>query len=334
MDITPFRKVASREILGADITGLAAAINKLEEIIGMSTASATDHTLVPVIDQPDTARRRRIYEGTIRGWLETPVPIIKRNGNVVSELEYTLLAAQGAVVFNEQQDPAANITADFTHIIADSLLKNHVGSGGNSHALASAEQAGFMAAADYSKLAVLDATLDLNVARFRKIGRYHVGLTATDLLTGAVSVNTMDFIPFYVPVTQTFNRIAIAVTVAGAAGSQARLGVYADSGDVYPGALLVDAGEVTTDVLGERSLAVSLVLTPGLYWTANLFSGTPTIRLVAGSALIPLGVDITTATFDTGFRAAQAYAPLPNPAPTGMSILMSGRRAVFLRRSG
>lgn len=327
MSITPFKKVTSREIYGADISALQDAINKLETILAMHTASVTGHVLQETSDQPEAAMHRRIYEGTVRNWLESPAPVIRRGGVVVPVGEYALFAAQGMVVFHAQQPVGTAITADFTHIHSSSPLSGHVGAGAGVHAAATAAVAGFMPAGDKARLDALD------YLRYRRRGRYHCGITAGELVTAAVTVDTMDIIPFYVPVTQTFDRIAVAVTVAGAAGTRVRLGLYADTGEVYPGALVLDAGEVTVDVLGERFLAISLTLTAGLYWTANLFNGTPTIRVVPSTALMALGWDTTSTSIDTGFRITQPYGPLPNPAPTAMPTLLAGRRAVLVRRA-
>lgn len=327
MPITPFKKVTSREIYGADISGVQDAVNKLEAVLEMETAMATSHVLQAVSDQPEPAMHRRIYEGTIRNWLESPAPVIKRDGQVVQANEYTLCAAQGMVVFHQQQPAGATMTADFTYVAAASPFANHVGSGGGTHAAATAAAAGFMAAADKVRLDALD------YLRYQRVGLYHGGITGFDTGTAAATVNTLDMIPFYVAAPLTYDRIAISVTAAGAAGTLVRLGLYADTGAVYPGSLVVDAGEVGVAVTGTRELPINITLAPGLYWTANLFSGTPTIRTIPGTSCIPIGTDLAGASIGTGFRASFTYGPLPNPAPSGATLLYSGRRGVFLRRA-
>lgn len=328
MAITPFKKVTSREIFGADISGLQDAVNKVEAILEMQTAVVTGHLLHPVTDQAEPALHRRIYEGTIRNWLEEPAPIIKRDDQVVPPEEYTLFAAQGMVVFNQQQAMGVIVTADFTHIRADSPFVGHVGSGGGVHALASDTTAGFMSTTDKLLLSVLD------YKRYRRSGLYHFGVSSPDMVTAAVTVDTFDAIPFYTPVTQSFDRIAVGVTVAGAAGTRVRMGVYANLEFIYPGALILDAGEVAVDVTGERFLPITLTLTPGLYWLVHGFNGTPTTRVIPGSALIPLGYDLLQPSVVTGFRLTQSYAlGLPNPFSGGAPMLLSGRRGIFLRRA-
>ena len=325
MAITPFKKVTSREIYGADISGLQDAVNKVETILDMQTATATDHGLTAVSDQVEPAMHRRIYEGTIRNWLESPTPVIRRAGIVVSGAEYVLYAAQGMVVFNQQQATDAAITADFTYIIADSLLLGHAGGGGGAHAAATPETAGFMSAGDKQRFNALD------YMHYRRVGLYHAGINAADMATSATSANNLDMLPFYVPDSQAFDRIAINVTTLAA--GNARLGIYADTGGVYPGELLVDAGEVDTGTAGIKWCAINITLVPGLYWLARIQNAAPTLRSLFHYTMIPLGSADLGVSVVSGYRLARAYGVLPSPFPAGAIDITSGRPAVFLRRS-
>ena len=325
MAITPFKKVTSREIYGADISGIQDAVNKVETVLDMSTTVTTGHGLTAVSDQVEPAMHRRIYEGTIRNWIENPPPVIKRDGIVVSGAEYVLYAAQGMVVFNVQQATDAVITVDFTYIIADSLLLGHAGAGGGAHAAATIEAAGFMSAGDKMRFNALD------YMRYRRVGLYHAGINAADMSTAATSANNLDVLPFYVPDSQAFDRIAINVTTLAA--GNARLGIYADTGDVYPGGLLVDAGEVDTETAGIKWCAINVTLAPGLYWLARIQNATPTLRSLFHCAMLSIGSADLGASVVTGYRLARAYGVLPSPFPAGAVDITSGRPAVFLRRS-
>ena len=325
MAITPFKKVTSREIYGADISGLQDAVNKVETILDMQTTVTTGHGLTAVSDQVEPAMHRRIYEGTIRNWIENPPPVIKRGGVAVAVGEYVLYAAQGMVVFGQQQAADAAITADFTYIIAASLLLGHAGAGGGAHAAATIEAAGFMSAGDKMRFNALD------YLRYRRVGLYHAGINAADMSTAATSANNLDMLPFYVPDSQTFDRIAINVTTLSA--GSARLGIYADTGGVYPGELLVDAGEVDTGTAGIKWCAINVTLLPGLYWLARIQDAAPTLRSLFHYTMIPLGNADLGVSVVTGYRFAQAYGVLPNPFPAGAVDITSGRPAVFLRRS-
>lgn len=123
--VTPFRRVTSREIYGSDISGVQDAVNRCEQVLGLGVTVVSGHVLTAVSDQAASTLHRRIYEGTIRGWLETPSPVIRRGGVVVPTGEYVLYAAQGAIVFHAQQAAGIAIVADFTHVNAVSALTGH-----------------------------------------------------------------------------------------------------------------------------------------------------------------------------------------------------------------
>ena len=80
---TPYHDLSTQDILSAHISGLQHDIGKLQEVLDLQTAEVSGHELEPVNDQQDPALRYRIYEGSIRGWLENPSPVIYRNGSQV-----------------------------------------------------------------------------------------------------------------------------------------------------------------------------------------------------------------------------------------------------------
>ena len=55
----------------------------------------------------------------------------------------------------------------------------------------------------------------------------------------------------------TIDRLAIEVTSAGAAGTKARLGIYNVGTNLYPGTLILDAGEVAVDATGIKAATIS-----------------------------------------------------------------------------
>jgi len=323
---TPFKRVASRDIYGADISGLQDAVNKLETVLELDVSSIENHTLSPVEDQPEEALHRRIYEGDMRNWLESPAPVVRRSGETVPAGEYILYAAQGMVVFHEQQPSGVTIAADFSYVHSTSPFSGHVGAGGTAHTAATAETAGFMAAGDKLRLDALD------YLRYRRLGLYHAGITAAGMAPLTTSANNIDLLPFYVPAAQSFDRVAVNVTTAAA--GNARLGVYADSGAVYPGALILDAGIVTTGTTGIRWLEANLTLMPGLYWLARLQDATPSLQGLASTGMLALGSEDLGAAWITGYRLARAYADgFPAAFPPGAAQITGARPAVFLRRA-
>ncbi len=66
--------------------------------------------------------------------------------------------------------------------------------------------------------------------------------------SNVLGVGTLRAFPVYVPVRTTLDRIGAEVaTLIGDVGSKIRLGIYADNGRIYPGALLLDAGTINGD---------------------------------------------------------------------------------------
>lgn len=123
---TPYKDLGSQDILSAHISGIQHDINKVQELLDMQTDSVEGHELVAVNDQDDPALRYRIYEGTIRNWLDDPKPVIYRNGSTVDENEYSLQSPYGVIVFHEQQSSGDEIVADFSYINSNSKTINDI----------------------------------------------------------------------------------------------------------------------------------------------------------------------------------------------------------------
>lgn len=168
---------------------------------------------------------------------------------------------------------------------------------------------------------------EFSFLRIRKTGRYFGSfLTGGAVTTQALaSANSLRVFPFFVPKTMRFDRIAIRVsTAATGATPRIRLGVYEDKGDgsVYPGALVLDAGEVAVNTTGLKELAIDLTLRGGkLYWLALV--GQDTASLVAAATPVAdalatfLGLDNTlSGTPYLGYAIVQTYGPLPANFPT------------------
>lgn len=169
---------------------------------------------------------------------------------------------------------------------------------------------------------------DLSFLRIRKTGRYFGPfLTGGTVATQALaSANSLRAFPFFVPKTAKFDRIAIRVsTLATGTTPRVRLGVYEDKGDgtVYPGALVLDAGEVDVSSTGLKEITIDLTLKGGkMYWLSLV--GQDTTALVV--AAIPaadafatfLGLDNgLTGTPYLGYAITQTYGVLPATYPTG-----------------
>jgi hypothetical protein len=81
--------------------------------------------------------------------------------------------------------------------------------------------------------------------------------------------------PFFVPTTTTFTRMAVWVVTAGSAGAVARFGIYQDNGG-RPGNLVLDGGTAATTSSGAvAEVTISQSLTPGKYWVSCVPQGAP-----------------------------------------------------------
>lgn len=73
-------------------------------------------------------------------------------------------------------------------------------------------------------------------------------------------------VPFWLPQSTTFDRIAVDLIVAGATGAVVRLGIYNDAAS-FPSSLVLDAGTVLVDSgSGTREITINQTLNAGMYW--------------------------------------------------------------------
>lgn len=127
--------------------------------------------------------------------------------------------------------------------------------------------------------------------------------------------------PIWVPDPLTALSLSVNVTKAGSAGALIRLGIYTDSGNFYPGALLLDAGTVAATALGIKTAAIELKLVPGLYWLAAASQGEaaeqPEVACLQGQAE-PLPTNGPTFATINGFYESGITGILPAAGPTGL----------------
>lgn len=151
----------------------------------------------------------------------------------------------------------------------------------------------------------------------------HPGIAA--LTTMTVVANRLYTVPLYVPAAITVDRINIHVTTF--AGTNARLGIYNNGTNMYPGTLLLDAGTVLTTGLGMKSIVISQALAAGFYWLVAVFDGTPTVGCIYYP--IPLLGTAPTNFANGGFHyhswyVAFTYDVLPATFPGAGTILGGG----------
>lgn len=183
---------------------------------------------------------------------------------------------------------------------------------------------------------------DVSISRFRKTGGYfgaalHFGVALTT--QSISSINSLRAFPFIVSKTQKFDRIAIRVTTTGSAGAVARIGIYADSGNIYPGSLIVDSGELS--MVGTapfvREVIISVTLKPGLYWVCVITGGATGTAVQATPVAQAFSVDgfdsTLSGTPNMGWAAVQTYGALPQNYPAGASAWTLNIPLIALRKA-
>lgn len=143
--------------------------------------------------------------------------------------------------------------------------------------------------------------------------------------------------PVYVPSTTTISTLNISCTT-GQTGGAARVGIYADNGAGYPGALVYDSGAIAglTSTTVVTKTGVATTVNAGWYWIASIYTATTTFPSVAGnSAVYPaatsaqLGSDTaahalaTSGQAVTGISVAGTYGAFPATFTTGATLVIN-----------
>lgn len=128
-------------------------------------------------------------------------------------------------------------------------------------------------------------------------GHYYSAL-AFSVSTLTKTLNLMTLIPFYVPSTTTFTRIAVR-SGTGVASSTARLGIYSSDSNDKPSSLILDAGTVSPTTNNTLyAITISQSLSAGLYWLACAGQGVAPNLLTFGqfsnNPYVPQGRNLTT----------------------------------------
>ncbi|MEE8194445.1 MAG: hypothetical protein V3T73_02960 [Dehalococcoidales bacterium] len=158
-----------------------------------------------------------------------------------------------------------------------------------------------------------------NVLEILRTGAYHLP-ASINYQALAITADQLYARPLIVARDITIDRIAIEVTGAGAGGTKARLGIYNLGDDLYPGTLLLDAGEVAVDSTGIKAVTVSQALTKGIYFMAMVADGTPTVYADNNWPDFGgiLGYDPNNfSAQNRGWKVAHSYAVLPDPFTAG-----------------
>lgn len=169
----------------------------------------------------------------------------------------------------------------------------------------------------------------------RSQSSHYFFLSPTASTSATLGNGTLRAAPIYVPKRVTLDRIGAEVTSLGDVGSKVRLGIYNDNGNLYPGALLLDAGTIAGDAIAVAEITISQVLDPGVYWLVGAVQLVtvlqPTVRTAAELPLCPSAPDSTLMTTDLfGFSKAGVTGALPTP--WGATVTQSGSMPrIFVR---
>jgi hypothetical protein len=141
--------------------------------------------------------------------------------------------------------------------------------------------------------------------------------------TGAIAANVMRAAPYALTKSLTFDSLQAEVTTLVGA-SNFRLGIWLDDGSLYPGALLVDSGELSGASNGVVAATISQAISPGVIWLGILGDAAITFR-APGSASTPSDIMGEPAAMGSTIRqafytVAQTYGALPDPFTAGATI--------------
>jgi len=150
------------------------------------------------------------------------------------------------------------------------------------------------------------------------VGDYFVGVPCFYSTTRTVqSANRLYANPCIITRPLTVDRIGMYVQTAASAGKKARLGIHKDNGSVYPGELVVDAGEIAIDSTGLKAITISESLTRGIHWlifNCDEAFGIITQRIV----WTPLGYGTSPYAHRKSYYSKDvAYAAFADPFPAG-----------------
>lgn len=165
---------------------------------------------------------------------------------------------------------------------------------------------------------------------------YTSPFTGTALTTGAVVANQAYATPFVVAQPTTIDQMAINAT-ASSGGSAGDIAIYADNGNLYPGARIASqGGTINTNSTGVLTFVpgTPIALDPGLYWLAFVDTKTPTLRTFATASLNPiLGFDSTlSTTTPLGWTVANGSGVLGATFPVGATVITAAPiPTVFVR---
>ena len=200
-----------------------------------------------------------------------------------------LSAAAGYLIYNSTTGQAEEYTGSTWRSVGQAILTTHT--------------------------AVLDAHTK-NIYEVLRTGEYYTQSFGFNTTFDLVA-STLYAIYFLAARNMTVDRIACEVSAQ--AGQKIRMGIYQNGTNLAPGALLLDAGEITLSATGIQALTINQALTKGIYFMAIVSNGAPTIKsAISYRGSIPV-IGVRSSSFSNtqmGWSGAHTYAALPDPFGT------------------
>lgn len=181
------------------------------------------------------------------------------------------------------------------------------------------------------------ASLDISSYRHYGTTTYEAWFTSpragTALAGSSLTAARMYAMPFICPKAITLDQIGVYVSVLST--TTARLGIYTDNGNCYPGSLLLDAGTIDVTSTGAKKIAINQVLSANtLYWLVIVCAATPGIYCIPVAGVINvLGTSNALSTAqNAGLYVSQTYGVLPATFPASPTMIIAAPiPAIFVR---
>jgi len=176
------------------------------------------------------------------------------------------------------------------------------------------------------------------VERLPAAGQYMLTTSQNSSTTSNAAEGLLRVAPWVLRRPVAIDRIGAVVTTVGEANSKVRLGVYADTGNAYPGALLLDAGQINGDSATTQEITVALTLAPGIYWIGGVSQACattpPTVRIAAAAWVPPLtlsiGTSVAAGAATMGYQQTGVTGALPSTFSATVTATTTPPR-VFVR---
>lgn len=142
-------------------------------------------------------------------------------------------------------------------------------------------------------------------------GVYYTNMNTGPDTTGALTQNVEYAARCEVGSSVTLDRIGIETTT-GVADTTIRLGIRHTAANGRPGALLLDAGTVSSASNGFATITIAQAITPGLYWLTATLQGNTGVSVRARTNIDPyIGQDVGISANRSAYQQSGVTAALP-----------------------